>query len=79
MIHGGKPGDVPKFEPPGPTKLKKGTTYYVPNQGRCITPQATRATVVHLNHIDVWYRLAGETEIKQTTIERFREIIGDKP
>lgn len=79
MNKGGKPGDVPTFVPPGPTKLEKGHTYCAYNQGNTITPQMKRVTIVHLNDQDVYYRIAGETEVKQTPIERFREIIGDKP
>ena len=47
------------------------------NQGTAITPQDRLVDVIWQNSQDVWYRLVGSAEIKQTPRKRFYEIIGE--
>lgn len=55
--------------------IAPGEVYEVQAAGWTITPAITQATVVWVSEADVHYRLEGDPEIKQTPIERFREII----
>lgn len=58
--------------------LEVGQTYIAKNQGRAITPRNVKVTVVWIEDGHVQYRLEGETQIKQTPMDRFLEIIGEK-
>ncbi|WP_320196240.1 hypothetical protein RMR10_004565 [Agrobacterium rosae] len=58
------------------TKVEVGKTYIARNQGHSITPRTVEATVVWIDGDNVHYRLEGETAVKQTTVDRFMEIVG---
>ncbi len=59
------------------TPIEAGRTYIAKNQGRAITPRELKVTVVSIENGHVHYRLEGQTEVKQTPMDRFLEIIGD--
>ncbi|MBX5130771.1 hypothetical protein HJB53_30235 [Rhizobium lentis] len=55
--------------------IEVGRTYTARYQGKTITPQFIEVTVVWVENGHVHYRRAGETEVRQTPIERFVEIV----
>lgn len=55
-----------------------GQTYRALNQGVAITPQSFDVTIVWLDGKNVHYRRDGGTEVRQTPVERFLEIIQAK-
>ena len=58
--------------------IDPGKTYIADDQGMAITPATVEIIVVWSNDTDVYYRLKGDTEINQTTLERFREIVKER-
>ena len=57
--------------------IEAGKTYVAQNQGRAITPHSFKVRVVWVEADRVHYRLPNDTYIYITTLERFREIVGD--
>jgi hypothetical protein len=55
--------------------IEPGQTYKAHNQGRNITPQTIEVRTVTVSDTDVYYRIVGDLEVKQTPIERFKEIV----
>ena len=49
--------------------------YTAYNQGMCISPLTCEVIVVWSNSVDVWYRYDNDDQIRQTPVERFKEII----
>ena len=58
--------------------LEVGQTYTAKNQGRAITPQSLKVTVVCIENDHVHYRLEGQEKVEQTPMDRFLEIVGEK-
>ncbi len=56
--------------------LEVGGVYAARNQGPAITGQTIQVTVVWIENGHVHYRLTGQSEIKQTPVNRFLEIVG---
>lgn len=55
--------------------LQVGKTYTAHNQGMNITPYCVQVTIVWINGDDVYCRLQGNNNIKQTTTERLLSLI----
>lgn len=72
-----KSGEVDVVKEPIGIPIEVGQTYIAKNQGRAITPQSLKVTVVWIENGHVHYRLEGHEKVEQTPIDRFLEIIGD--
>lgn len=59
-------------------RLVVGQTYRALNQGKAITPHSFEVTIVWLDGQNVHYRREGETQVFQTPVERFLEIVTGK-
>ena len=55
--------------------LHPGLELYARNQGRCISPIAVKVIIHWVGPNAVHYKLKDDNEIKETTIERFLEIV----
>lgn len=55
--------------------LEPGLELNVKNQGTCITPIEIKVTIQWVCPIAVYYTVEGDSKIKETTIERFLEIV----
>jgi hypothetical protein len=55
--------------------LIPGAIIKIHNQGVNITPHSVDVAIVWVNDTDVWYCVEGTFEVKQTSIERFKEIM----
>ncbi len=56
-------------------QIEQGKTYTAYGQGNTITTQTRQVTVVWVAGENVHYRLEGTRQVKQTTLDRFIEVV----